>query len=139
MFGVGNLFIFVNSLSKTDAYGTADPQTYARGPQVGNRWSRGLAFRGDSEVFGCPKNGNYLGCLELISKFDPFLEENVKKFGNPGKGKVSYLSTTICNEFIEILATNLHLKIVSEVKQAKYFGISIDSTPDIAHIDQLIS
>lgn len=46
--------------------------------------SRRLAFRGDSEVLGCPKNGNYLGCLELLSNFDPFLEEHIKKFGNPG-------------------------------------------------------
>jgi len=99
--------------------------------------SRGLAFRGDSEVFGCPKNGNYLGCLELLSNFDPFLEEHIKKFGNPGKGNVSYMSSTICNEFIDILATTLNLKIVSEIKESIYFGISIDSTPDIAHIDQL--
>ncbi|XP_060864355.1 zinc finger MYM-type protein 1-like [Metopolophium dirhodum] len=99
--------------------------------------SRGLAFRGDSEVFGCPKNGNYLGCLELLSNFDPFLEEHIKKFGNPGKGNISYMSSTICNEFIDILATTLNLKIVSEIKESIYFGISIDSTPDIAHIDQL--
>lgn len=99
--------------------------------------SRGLAFRGDLEVFGSPKNGNYLGCLKLVFNFDPFLEENIKKFRNPGKEKISYMPSTICKEFIDILATNLHLKIVSEVKKAKYFGISIDSTPDIAHIDQL--
>ncbi|KAF0699468.1 zinc finger MYM-type protein 1-like, partial [Aphis craccivora] len=77
------------------------------------------------------------GCLELLSNFDPFLEEHITKFGNPGKGKVSYMSSTICNEFINILATTLNLKIVSEIKGTKYFGISIDSTPDIAHIDQL--
>ena len=28
-------------------------------------------------------------------------------------------------------------KIVEEVKLAKYYGLSIDSTPDIAHIDQM--
>lgn len=99
--------------------------------------SRGLAFRGDSEIFGYPKNGNYLGCLELLSDFDPFLEEHIKKFRYPGKGKVSYVSSTICNEFIDILPTTLNLKIVSEIKETKYFGISIDSTPGIAHIDQL--
>ena len=27
--------------------------------------------------------------------------------------------------------------IVSEIKTAKYFSISVDSTPDIAHVDQL--
>lgn len=47
------------------------------------------------------------------------------------------MSSTICNEFIVILATTLNLKIVSEIKESIYFGISIDSTPDIAHIDQL--
>ena len=36
--------------------------------------TRGLAFRGDDEVIGSKHNGNYLGVLELIAKFDPFLE-----------------------------------------------------------------
>ena len=98
---------------------------------------RGLAFRGDSEVFGSPHNGNYLGCLELLSKFDPFLCEHIRSRGNPGRGHVSYLSSTIFDEFIELLGATVHEKIVSEIKKAKYFGISTDSTPDIAHIDQL--
>jgi len=36
---------------------------------------RGLAFRGDSETIGCSSNGNYLGCIELVAKFDPFLSD----------------------------------------------------------------
>ncbi|XP_008178729.1 zinc finger MYM-type protein 5-like [Acyrthosiphon pisum] len=35
--------------------------------------SRGLSLRGDNEVFGVTNNGNFLGILELISEFDPFL------------------------------------------------------------------
>lgn len=85
--------------------------------------SRGLTFRGGySELFGCTKNGNYLGFHELLSNFDPFLEEHIKEYGNPGKGKLSY---TICNEFIDILATTVNLKIVSEIKETKYFVIII--------------
>ena len=34
---------------------------------------RGLAFRGDNELLGSPHNGNFLGMLEVISKFDQFL------------------------------------------------------------------
>ena len=34
--------------------------------------SRGLAFRGDTEVFNSQQNGNYLGILELIPEYDPF-------------------------------------------------------------------
>ena len=33
---------------------------------------RGLPFGGDSEQFGSPNNGNYLGLIELVAKFDPF-------------------------------------------------------------------
>jgi len=37
---------------------------------------RGLAFRGDNEIIGSPNNGNYLGLLELIAKFDLFLSNH---------------------------------------------------------------
>lgn len=48
--------------------------------------SRGLAFRGDNQKLGSKQNGNYLGIIELISKFDPFLEEHLSRHGNKGKG-----------------------------------------------------
>ncbi|XP_067625649.1 zinc finger MYM-type protein 5-like [Eurosta solidaginis] len=47
--------------------------------------SRGLPFRGDNEILGSPNNGNYLGCVELLSEFDPFIADHLKNFGNPGK------------------------------------------------------
>lgn len=99
--------------------------------------SRGLPFRGDNEILGSPNNGNYLGCVELLSEFDPFLADHLKKFGNPGKGNISYLSANICNEFIEVMGKQVLKKIINEVKSAKYFSISVDSTPDLSHIDQL--
>ena len=40
--------------------------------------SRGLAFRGDNQTLGSNQNGNYLGILELVSQFDPFLCEHLK-------------------------------------------------------------
>lgn len=48
--------------------------------------SRALAFRGHDEILGSKHNGNFLGCLELLAKFDPFLEEHISRFGNKGKG-----------------------------------------------------
>ena len=53
---------------------------------------RGLSFRGDNEQFGSPNNGNYLGLLELVAKFDPFLLAHINRDGNSGSGNPSYLS-----------------------------------------------
>jgi len=98
---------------------------------------RALAFRGSTEEFGRKDNGNYLGTLELLAKFDPFLANHIEKFGNKGRGNVSYLSSTICEEFINILAEKVKHFIREELRDAKYYSVSIDSTPDLSHIDQL--
>ena len=50
---------------------------------------RGLPFRGSNEIVGSPKNGNYLGTLELIAVFDPFLAQHINR--NANKGKRSYI------------------------------------------------
>jgi len=99
--------------------------------------SRGLALRGTNEHFGSEKNGNYLGCLELIAKFDPFISEHIKKYGNKGHGNVSYLSSVICDEFIILMCNTVVDKIIEQVKTRKYFSLIIDSTPDISKTDQL--
>ncbi|XP_040197362.1 zinc finger MYM-type protein 1-like [Rana temporaria] len=99
--------------------------------------SRGLPFRGENQIIGSAKNGNYLGILELLSEFDPFLEEHLKLYGNPGKGNPSYLSANICEEFIEIMGQHVLSAILEEIKESKYYSISVDSTPDISHTDQL--
>eukprot|EP00795_Rhopilema_esculentum_P000983 gene983-10755_t len=48
---------------------------------------RGLAFRGDSEKIGDTHNGNFLGILELLARYDPFLQEHIgktlEKYGIP--------------------------------------------------------
>lgn len=73
---------------------------------------RGLAFRGTTEKFGSSENGNYLGILELIAKFDPFLYNHIEKYANKGIGNVSYLSKTICEEFILLMGNKVFKQIV---------------------------
>ncbi|CAK1592764.1 unnamed protein product [Parnassius mnemosyne] len=99
--------------------------------------SRGLAFRGENERFGSSQNGNYLGILELLSEYDPFLKEHINTYGNKGHGVTSYLSANICEEFIGLMGEKVLACIISELKKAKYYSFSVDSTPDIAHLDQL--
>ena len=98
---------------------------------------RGLPFRGSDETVGSSNNGNYLGLLELLAKFDPFLSEHINAHGNKGKGHTSYLSKDVCEEFISLIGAKILDQIISEIKKSKYYSISLDSTPDLAHIDQL--
>ncbi|XP_008188404.1 zinc finger MYM-type protein 1-like [Acyrthosiphon pisum] len=90
--------------------------------------ARGLPYRGDSEIIGNNNNGNYLGILELISEYDPFLKNHLEKFGNKGKGHPSYISKTIFNEVILLLKTDVIRYITNEIKISKYYSIIMEST-----------
>uniref|UniRef100_H3AFK6 DUF4371 domain-containing protein n=1 Tax=Latimeria chalumnae TaxID=7897 RepID=H3AFK6_LATCH len=96
----------------------------------------GLPFRGDNEILFLPQNGNFLGCLELISCFDPLLSDHLIKFANAGKGMPNYLSSMICDEFIQLMSDKVLSTGVSKIKCSKYYSI-VDSTPNLTHIDQL--
>ncbi|XP_008182354.1 zinc finger MYM-type protein 1-like [Acyrthosiphon pisum] len=92
--------------------------------------------QGDDQILGSGHNGNYLGCLELISKFDPFLSTHIDKYANKGKGNMSYLSNTICDDLILTMTKTVLENIIQETITSKYFSIIIDSTPDISKVDQ---
>jgi hypothetical protein len=66
--------------------------------------------------------------LQLVAKFDVFSSEHVARYGNCGRGHVSYLSFATCNEFIDILSEKVLQKIVFELRETKYFTISADPT-----------
>lgn len=61
----------------------------------------------------------------------------MKEFGNKGSGVTSYLSKTICDEFIHMVAYKVGESIFYDLKTAGYFSLSVDSTPDLSHVDQL--
>ena len=81
--------------------------------------------------------GNFLELVYLLSKYDPVLREHILRIQMGSKYTASYLSPTIQNEFIEILGENVRSKIINQVKEAKYFSMIFDSTPDISHKDQM--
>ena len=98
---------------------------------------RGHSFRGTEDRFGSSNNANYLGVLELIAEFDPFLKDHIDTHAQKGRGNVSYLSKTICEDIIELIAKKVLNHIKNEIITAKYWSIIVDSTPDISHVDQL--
>ena len=96
-----------------------------------------MPLRGHSERIGGPHNGIFLGAIELLAEFDPFLEEHLKLYAHPGRGNTLYLFKTIYEEIILLIRNKILQQISKEVQFAKYFGVIVDSTPDIAHVDQL--
>jgi hypothetical protein len=98
---------------------------------------RGMPCRGRDEILGSNQNGNFLGIVELLAQFDPFLANHLADYGQAGRGVTSYLSSTTVDELIQMMADKVRSTIIAEISQAKYFSVSVDSTPDLSHVDQL--
>ncbi|KAH9361666.1 hypothetical protein HPB48_005181 [Haemaphysalis longicornis] len=62
---------------------------------------RGFAPRGSNNLIVFLQNDNFFECLELIAKFDPFLAAHINNFGNVGRGKTFYRSSTNVEEVAE--------------------------------------
>lgn len=82
-------------------------------------------------------------CRELLlfTKANYYLQKRINIYSFElifSLGRASYLSDTICNEFISLLGTKVLDVVLSEIKQGKYYSISVDSTPDVTHCDQLV-
>lgn len=80
--------------------------------------------------------GNFIMAMKLIAQFDSFLAEHIRKFRYSDSGHTSYLSSTTFEQLIKIIANEINIEVIKDVKQARYFSIIVDSTPDVAHIDE---
>jgi len=104
--------------------------------------TRGLAFTGTTHRIGDPNNGNFLGTIELLAKWDPFLHEHVssvqKSQAQHCRMQAHYLSPDSQNEFISACSNLVLRHILDERKSAKYYAIIVDATPDISHKEQTI-
>ena len=70
-----------------------------------------------------------------MANYDVILAEHLQR-GKEKPKSVTYLSNRSQNEIIGLLGETIKKKLISEIKDAKYFSIMLDSTPDIAHEDQ---
>jgi hypothetical protein len=66
--------------------------------------------------------------LIFLSRVRFLLNEHIRNYGNSGTGNVSYLYSTTYEKFTICWCKVLD-QITSEFKEAKYYGISIDSIP----------
>ena len=99
---------------------------------------KNLAFRGTNKNVRNESvhNGNFLGFVELIGKFDPVLDKHLRKI-KTHEIHNHYLGKDTQNELLDIMATATLNEILKRVKAAKYYAIILDCTPDISHQEQM--
>ena len=79
---------------------------------------------------------NFLATIRLLAKYDVILAEHLQSAKEKPKS-VTYFSNRIQNKIIDLLGkTTTKKKMISEIKDAKYFTIMLDS--DIGHEEQVL-
>jgi len=98
-----------------------------------------LAFRGSSNKLFESNNGNFLKAIEMISHFDPVMSEHILRIQQRKNDEImpTYLGNIIQNEIISLVANKIQSTILDNARQAKYFSVILDCTPDVSHTEQI--
>uniref|UniRef100_A0A3B4ZP78 DUF4371 domain-containing protein n=1 Tax=Stegastes partitus TaxID=144197 RepID=A0A3B4ZP78_9TELE len=101
---------------------------------------RNLPFGGSTNTLDEPDNGNFLGIIELLAKYDSILNDHlrhIREHRQQGKRlQAHYLSPDSQNEFIELCAQRVQNTILRERQETTFYSIMCDPTPDVSNLEQ---
>lgn len=95
-----------------------------------------LALRGHRENWDSNVRGNFKDLVCLLGKYHPVLGAYIADHQSKSKNQYDFISWRRQNELIESMAGFIQSVILQQIKSAKFFSISIDSTFDNSRKEQ---
>ncbi|XP_025205943.1 zinc finger MYM-type protein 1-like [Melanaphis sacchari] len=96
-----------------------------------------LAFRGHRESWSENLRGNFRDLVCLLGKYHPILASYIVGHQEKNKNKYDFISWRRQNQMIESLASYTRVVVLKQIKTAKFFSLTMDSTFDNSRKEQL--